>query len=115
MASGRSTNTMVEGLQNTLRDISMMKTAPDANLEFLAELELQILSFLRQPMEQAMTAGAGAGGAPGAGGTPMGPAPAPPGAGAPTGGGPSFAGQGVPGLRTQPMPPSADELQRLLG
>ena len=123
MASGRSTNTMVEGLQNVLRDISQMKTMPDANLDFLVNLETSILAFLRKPMEDLMSQqgqaqGAAGGGstAPGApaGMSPMGPMGPPMG---PNGvqGGPSFAGQGVPGMATGTggtIPP--DELRRLL-
>lgn len=115
---GRTTNTMSEMLTNMLRDISVAKTLPDADLEFLVNLETNILMKLRQPFENAAgQLGEAAGGmAPGqAPSLPemppfmgMGPgvadAPVPP-----------PAGQGVPGLRAQPTGPSPDELSRLLG
>lgn len=105
---GRTTNTMAEVLTNMLRDLSVAKTLPDADLEFLVELETQILMKLRQPLEQAMNQSLP---------TPpeqqpnlpplmpMAPpvdVPMPP------------PGQTVPGLRQQPPMPSPDELSRLL-
>lgn len=92
MPSGRSTNTMVEALQNVLRDISQMKTMPDANLEFLVDLETMILAFLRKPIEDYMQK--------------YGQAPPPESQALPAEqptppmGGPSFTGQGVPGVMT---------------
>lgn len=106
MASGRSTNTMVEGLQNVLRDISQMKTMPDANLDFLVNLETMILAFLRKPMEDYMSQQGSAGQGSSAPGSTT--------PGAPPANGPSFTGQGVPGLATGTggtIPP--DELRRL--
>lgn len=110
---GRTTNTMSEMLTNMLRDISVAKTLPDANLEFLISMETQILQFLRQPYDAAagQLGDAAAGMPPGQDPNlpplmPMGPAvpdapiPPPP---------------GVPGLRQQPTGPSPDELARLLG
>lgn len=108
---GRTTNTMSEMLTNTLRDLALAKTLPDANLEFLINLETQIISFLRQPYDAAagQLEGAAASMPPGQDPNlpplmPMGPAipdaPIPP---------------GVPGLRAQPSGPSPDELSRLLG
>lgn len=111
---GRTTNTMSEMLTNMLREISVAKTLPDADLEFLVNLETTILGKLRQPLEAA----AGQMGAVSAGLPPgqqmempplmpMGPgmvdAPVPP-----------PAGQEVPGLRAQPPGPSPDELARLM-
>lgn len=136
MAGGRTTNTMSEMLVNMIRDLSVAKTLPDADLEFLVTLETAILAKLRQPLEQAagqvpMSVGGGmgamGGGSPG--GMPGGP---PPGGmpGMPPGGGfpppmmsmppamdapvPPPANQpGVPGLRAQPQI-SPDELARTL-
>jgi hypothetical protein len=116
MAGGRSTNTMSEVLVNMLRELSVAKTLPDSDLQFLVDVETIILQKLRQPLD--MVAG---GMAPGAAPTlpPMGaeqgmmepmmpmappvdvPVPPPP-------------GEGPPGLRAQPPMPSPDELQRLL-
>lgn len=110
---GRTTNTMSEMLTNMLRDISVAKTLPDADLEFLVNLETNILMKLRQPLEQAA-------GQMGAAGAMMPPAEQPmippmmpmgPPVDAPI---PPPAGQDVPGLRTQPPGPSPDELARLM-
>lgn len=110
MPSGRSTNTMVESLQNVLKDISQMKTMPDANLDFLVELETMILAFLRKPIEDYMNAQAGGQASPATGN----PGQTTPGAPPPSG--PSFVGQGVPGVMTGGggRVPS-EELTRLLG
>ena len=110
---GRTTNTMTEMLTNMLRDLSVAKTLPDADLEFLVELETQILMKLRQPLEQAMNQSLPTGGSPMPPEQqpnlpplmPMAPpaeTPVPP------------PGQTVPGLRQQPPMPSPDELARLL-
>lgn len=118
----RSANTMVEMLQKTLADISQMKTLPDADLEFLVNLETQVLKLLRAPIDQlqqkgltsvptdpmagggggggdlssimAMLGGTGAGG----GGAPM-PAAPPPGMGM---------------QRAEPPMPAPDEMRRML-
>lgn len=131
MAGGRTTNTMSEMLVNMLREISVAKTLPDADLEFLVGVETLLLSKLRQPLEAAagqmpMSVGGGmgamGGGAPG--GMPGGPPPGgasggfpppmmgmPPAMDAPV---PPPASQpGVPGLRAQPQI-SPDELARTL-
>lgn len=111
---GRTTNTMSEMLTNMLRDISVAKTLPDADLEFLVNLETNILMKLRQPLEAAagQMGGAAAGMPPGEQPMmpplmPMGPAVAE----APV---PPPMGQEVPGLRNQPPGPSPDELARLM-
>lgn len=131
MAGGRTTNTMSEMLVNMIRDLSVAKTLPDADLEFLVGLETAILAKLRQPLEAAAgqvpmsVPGGGAGGAMPGGGGPM----PPPGMGAPGGGfpppmmgmppamdapvPPPASQPGVPGLRAQPQI-SPDELARTL-
>lgn len=133
MPGGRTTNTMSEMLVNMLRELTVAKTLPDADLEFLVGVETLLLSKLRQPLEAAAgqmpmsVGGMGAmGGAPGMGAPPPGP---PPGMGAPGGGfpppmmgmppamdapvPPPAAQSGVPGLRAQPQI-SPDELARTL-
>jgi hypothetical protein len=45
---------MSEALQNTLKDISEMKVLPDADLQFLIELETTILQKLRAPIDSIM-------------------------------------------------------------
>lgn len=131
---GRTTNTFPEILQNILRDLSVAKTLPDTDLQFAVDLETQIVSKLREPIDNAANSSP-----PGMG--PSGPAPAPvppppmappgmpppppgppPGMGAPPdlgapvpagAGAPPVPGGGPPGLRAQP--PSPDEMARLLG
>lgn len=124
---GRTTNTQSEMLVNMLRDISVAKTLPDADLEFLVNLETAILSKLRAPLEAAagqlppgsadpnQFPGGPPPGAmpPGMGLPPMMPeappmgVPIPPPVGQPPVGGP-------PGLRAQPPSPSPDELARIM-
>lgn len=121
----RSTNTMGEVLVDILRQLSVAKTLPDADLEFLVNIETAVIQKLRQPLDQAMgqlpegaidpNSLAGPDGPPpGMGGPPPGmeqmmaqapvmdaPMPPPP------------PGPGVPGLRTQPQIPP-DELSRIM-
>lgn len=47
MAGARSTNTMSEGLQRLLSDVAQMATAPDADLQFLTQLQMMITQYLR--------------------------------------------------------------------
>lgn len=112
----KSTNTQAEVLQSVLSDISVAKTLPDADLNFLVELETMILQKLRQPLDQASgqlgpagpTTPPPPGAGPGAMGGPTPPPPMP--------GGAEFAmpgGGGPPGVRNAGPPP--DELARLLG
>ena len=113
MAAGRSTNTMSEVLVTILRELSVAKTLPDSDLQFLVDVETLILQKLRAPLDAAAAAMG-----PAAGPTlppdqsqmapmmPMAPpmdAPVPP-----------PPAEGPPGLRQQPPMPSPDELQRLL-
>lgn len=53
MAS-RSTNTMSEFLQRVLGDLAEAKTLPDADLQFLIQLETTILQKLRAPIDALM-------------------------------------------------------------
>lgn len=106
---------MSEVLQNILREVSIAKTLPDADLQFLVELETKILTKLRAPLEAA-AGQMGAGPSP-SGGSGMDPAMAggmAPGMGAPPMGPPPGPMDGPPGLRAQPPMPSPDEMQRLM-
>lgn len=84
MASQRETNTMAEGLQKVLNELTKMKVMPDSDLPFILNLESQIVSYLRPPeaggspdqgnlgtmgnaMQTVMGGGGGLGGAPGPG------------------------------------------------
>lgn len=112
----RSQNTMAEGLQSVLQDITTMKTMPDADIEWLINLETEILQKLREPFEQMQ------GQLPQAPGSAV-PGPMPPGQGAmPTGvggpmggGGPANMTPGVRGLRSSPAMPNPDEVRRMVG
>lgn len=95
----RSNNTMQEALQRLLGDLSAMKVLPDADLEFVINLETQIVAKLREPLDRMAQAGI----------TDAPPVMPPMSMGAPTG-----AGMGVPGVRTEPNSPNPDELRRLL-
>lgn len=61
MAS-RSTNTMAEFLQRMLGDLAEAKTLPDADLQFLIQLETIILQKLRAPIDALMGQMEGQGG-----------------------------------------------------
>lgn len=107
----RGTNTMSEALQRLLADISQIKAMPDADLEFLVNLETVILKKLREPVDNMAGQMQGPGGGPSMGG-----APPPPGAGP---GGPMPVsmgppGGGVAGLRSGVGPPNPDELRRVI-
>lgn len=110
MASSRSTNTMQEGLNGLLSQISEMKTMPDADLNFLIQLETTILQKIREPYDQM----SGQMSAPTPGGQPM-PQPPTPGGGAMPGGFTVGQGGGARGMRTEPAAPNPDELRRMLG
>lgn len=111
MASGKF-NTMAEGLSKINADISQLLATPDADLEFLTELQTMVVMKMREPFEG--SAGAfptPGGGAPNAGqgqlppelagmlGGAMPPTPIMPGPGAP-----------MPGAGA----PSMDETRRLM-
>lgn len=100
----RSTNTMAEMLQSMLQDISVAKTLPDADLEFLVNLETTLLGKIREPLDQAGVAG----GAGGMAGPSAPPAPAPAMGSTPT------PGTGVNGVMSSPEMPNPDELRRLM-
>jgi hypothetical protein len=133
---------MTEQLRSVLGNIADMKTAPDADIAYLTDLETQILRYLRAPFEaqrmQAQLGGpqqagpaAQAGGPPG---MPGGAAPVPPGGGVPGGAAPVGGGQppgaaaqlllamGAPvgrqarirGVMQGHTMPNADELRRLM-
>lgn len=102
MAAGRSTNTMSEVLVNMLRELTVAKTLPDADLQFVVDLETQIIQKLRAPVDAAAMAS-----------SPQQAPTVPPAEMAPPMMMPPEAGP--PGLRAQPPMPSPDELQRLLG
>lgn len=98
----RSQNTMAESLQKMLGDVADMKVLPDADLEFLIQLETVILQKLRAPIDEIM--GQGSQGNQQMLGQPSGsqqPAMTQP--------------ERVPGLRMEPNMPSPDELQRMMG
>jgi hypothetical protein len=120
---------MAEMMQRMLGDLAQAKLLPDADLQFIIELETQIITKARQPLDAMQQAGVTqAGGGMGmgmqGGGMPQmqppmpGPPPMPPmPPGAMPGGGqnPSMPPPGgVPGVMSNPSAPSADELQRLL-
>lgn len=116
----KSTNTQVEVLTSILGDISVAKTLPDADLQFLVELETMVLAKLREPMDQAA-------GQLGPGGPAVPPPPgAPPGMEAQAAMPPAMPPAGMEGMPIPPPPgqqvpglrnagPSPDELSRLMG
>lgn len=112
MSSTRSTNTQAEALKGMLGQIADIKTYPDADIEWLLGIETQILTKLRQPVQEALqSAGAlsDVAGSMSMGGQPQAPMAM---AGAP--GAQTAQGAGVPGLRQSPGMPNPDELRRLL-
>lgn len=109
MAGSRGTNTMAEGLQSMLGSIAEMMAAPDADLDFLGQLNTTVLTKIRQPfdqMAQTQQSQAGMGGAPSPDSMPS---PEPQQTVSP-----DFGPAAVPGLRNNPAPPNADELRRVL-
>jgi len=107
MPGTRQTNTFAEGLNSLLPAVSMLKTTPDADLNFIMELETMIVTKIREPQDQLaqfQAQQAGMGGMPPMDMQMAGPPPGPPG-----------IPPGVGGLRQMPPQVSADELGRLLG
>lgn len=49
----RSQNTMAEGLQSIMQDLTALKATPDADVAFLIGLETTILQKLREPFDAA--------------------------------------------------------------
>jgi hypothetical protein len=78
----------------------MLKTTPDADLNFILELETMIVSKIREPQDQLAAIQAQQAGQGGMPPLDMQMAAPPP---------------GVPGLRNNPTMPPADELARMLG
>lgn len=103
----RSENTMAESLQKMLGQVSDMKVLPDADLQFLIELETVILTKLRAPIDDIM--GQGAGGQGGAGGMQQMMGGQVPGSGA------QGMQQRVPGIRNEASMPNMDEFMRSMG
>lgn len=116
MPSGRSTNTMSEALVSMLQDVTLMKTLPDADVEWIINtLETPILMKIREPLQKMYESGSSA----------VPPMEAPPGGMDPMGGmmpmGPTPSMGRTPepavgGLRSSPdMSMATDELRRVLG
>lgn len=119
-------NTMAEGLTSLITTIAQLKLTPDADVQFLNDLEAQIATKVREAQaaelagqaSQFAPAGPAGGGAdmlgsimPGPGAAPigsMGPPPMPP----MPGGGMPMPGPMMGGAA--PAPPNADELRRTL-
>lgn len=125
MPGTRQTNTFVEGLQKILSDITDLKLAPDADMQFVYDLETQVIQKIRAPQDQLAAVQAQQAGQ---GGMPSAPPMAPPGGGMDPsmmagamdpsmGGGGAMPGSGggAPGGRMNPGLPPPDELRRLLG
>ncbi len=123
----RSTNTFAEGLVKILQDLAQLKVAEgvdDSDLEFIIDIESQVLTKIREPQDQlaAMRASQSGAGSPNAPIDPMmsdmGMPPGPP--MSPMGMPPDPAaimaspGQGANGLSSMPSIPPPDELRRLL-
>lgn len=111
MAAQQTTNTMAEELNKLIKQIAVMKTLPDADIDWINQnLELPVLMRIRQPLDQQYAAGTSQVppppiGAEGGGGMGMGG-----GMGGDTGFPP------VPGIRTgTDMSGGVDELRRILG
>jgi hypothetical protein len=115
----RGQNTMAEGLTAILSDLAGLKPLPDADLQFLTEMETMILGKLQAPVNA--MAGANSGGMPGPPGVDMSQGPVPgmgpgstppmPPPGLPMGG----PGGPPPGVAPRPnMAGAPDELRRML-
>lgn len=110
----RSTNTYQEGLQSLIQDIASLQLVPDANVDFLLQLQQAIISEAQAPLQAQAMMASGPGNA-----GPVGPVAGPP-PGAPVGGPPpglaQLLGAGGPGNGSAPLPqsPAADELARMM-
>ncbi len=113
--AGPSVNTMPEGLTKMLGLVSEMMAMPDADLDWLGQINVMVLQKIRQPFDQSQNVQqqqAGMGGAPSPDSMPppqpqMPVAPAGPST-------PDFGPANVPGGRNNPPMPNADELRRVL-
>lgn len=121
--AGYTKNTMVEGLGKIAKDLTGLMQFPDADMQFLTDLQTRILGYLQQsnsaqpqnfpPPDQ--MAGVPSPGQPGPAGLP--PELAAAGVGNnPTIGGivPAGGPPPVPGIAAQPAPPNPDELRRIM-
>lgn len=52
MAGTRSTNTFAEGLRRILVDTADLKVTPDADLDFIYQLETMVVQKIREPQDQ---------------------------------------------------------------
>lgn len=107
----RSTNTYAEGLQALIQDIASLQLAPDANVEFLLQIQQMIIGEAQAPVAAATAAGP-----PIPGGSAV---PAPPvggGAPAPPPGLAALLGVGGPGGGSSPLPrtDTQSEMARML-
>lgn len=108
-AQQQSTNTMAEELNKLIKQIAVMKTLPDADIDWINQnLEGPVLMKIREPLDQQFAAGNSQ-------------VPPPP-IGAESGGGMGGGMDGgmgfppVPGIRTgTDMSGGVDELRRILG
>jgi len=108
-----SSDTMIEGLKSLLGTISQMKVLPDADPNFLDNIENQIVTYVKAAGQQQINGALQTPGVAGMG-QPQGPTDATMGMSmmAPQQIGPGGGG-GMSGLAPQ-QPPNADELRRVL-
>ena len=102
-ARGSSVNTMAEGLRSLLSEIAQLKATPDADVDFLTQVETAILTRIRADSVAA------------AGLTQQGPGFGPPPGAASPGLMPADAAPGTAGMMQGPPPINPDELRRLMG
>lgn len=103
MPTTRTDNTFQEALMKMLRSLADMKVLPDADLEWVLGVEMQVVQKLREPIDVMQQQGTtGVPGMPPMSG-PMGPMMDP-----------MMGGGGVPGIRNEAQMPNPDELRRLL-
>ena len=98
---------MVDGLTKIVQQIGALKLSPNADIDFLTQLETAILSYVHQQNSQGSQAQQGAPGFP--------PGASVPGMGGPGGPGGGLTPAGVPGVMQSPGMPNPDELRRMVG
>lgn len=110
MSNRNTQNSMGEGLSKLLGDIAQMQAYPDADIQFLTELQAMVVGKIRSSMPSGQQGQMGMG----PGNSQMGPASSP--------GGPAPMGGGMPGLSATgdlgapgASSPNMDELSRMLG